>query len=111
MIDHDRDAVPKDAGLDAGEGLRIMKSQRMGGKNVWSIVLAGGEETSPAIRASMAGPQSSKQYCAFVGSRSMFEHTVDRAARVASLQQTSWWRLVITDVSYRNNCLHVRSAS
>ena len=50
--------------------------------------LGGGEETSPAIRASMAGPQSSKQYCAFVGSRSMFEHTVDRAARVASLQQT-----------------------
>ncbi len=47
----------------------------------WAIVLAGGEGTrmQPLVRRWL-GINRPKQYCAFVGSRSMFQHTVDRAA-------------------------------
>ena len=49
----------------------------------WAIVLAGGEGTrmQPLVRRWL-GFNRPKQYCAFVGSRSMFQHTVDRAALV-----------------------------
>ena len=49
--------------------------------NVWSIVLAGGdgERTKEFIRRWL-GYEKPKQYCTFVGSRSMFQHTLDRAA-------------------------------
>lgn len=49
----------------------------------WAIVLAGGEGTrmQPLVRRWL-GVNKPKQYCAFVGSRSMFQHTVDRAAVV-----------------------------
>lgn len=66
-----------------------MTDQHMVGKNVWSIVLAGGEgERVKPFITRWLGRHRPKQYCAFVGSRSMFEHTVDRAAHVSSLQQT-----------------------
>ncbi len=43
----------------------------------WGILLAGGEGTRmrPLIR-SWIGENRPKQYCTFVGSRSMFQHTV-----------------------------------
>lgn len=47
----------------------------------WSIVLAGGDEGG--IRAFVQrwlGHSRPKQYCAFVGRRSPFQHTLDRAA-------------------------------
>ena len=49
----------------------------------WTIVLAGGEGTrmQPLVHRWL-GVKRPKQYCAFVGSRSMFQHTVDRAALV-----------------------------
>lgn len=49
----------------------------------WTIVLAGGEGTrmQPLVHRWL-GMNRPKQYCAFVGSRSMFQHTVDRAALV-----------------------------
>lgn len=49
----------------------------------WTIVLAGGEGTrmQPLVHRWL-GINRPKQYCAFVGSRSMFQHTVDRAALV-----------------------------
>jgi mannose-1-phosphate guanylyltransferase len=49
----------------------------------WAIVLAGGEGTrmQPLVHRWL-GVNRPKQYCAFVGSRSMFQHTVDRAALV-----------------------------
>ncbi|ULA67023.1 MAG: Putative Mannose-1-phosphate guanylyltransferase (GDP) [Nitrospira sp.] len=49
----------------------------------WTIVLAGGEGTrmQPLVYRWL-GVKRPKQYCAFVGSRSMFQHTVDRAALV-----------------------------
>lgn len=51
----------------------------------WAIVLAGGEGTrmQPLVHRWL-GFNRPKQYCAFVGSRSMFQHTVDRAALVTA---------------------------
>ncbi len=59
--------------------------------NLWSIVLAGGDgvRTKEFIRRWL-GYGKPKQYCAFVGSRSMFQHTLDRAARL-----TPWERVVV----------------
>lgn len=59
--------------------------------NVWSIVLAGGDgvRTKEFIRRWL-GHEKPKQYCTFVGSRSMFQHTLDRAARL-----TPWERVVV----------------
>ena len=58
---------------------------------MWSIVLAGGDgvRTKEFIRRWL-GYEKPKQYCAFVGSRSMFQHTLDRAARL-----TPWERVVV----------------
>lgn len=59
--------------------------------NLWSIVLAGGDgmRTKEFIRRWL-GYEKPKQYCAFVGSRSMFQHTLDRAVRL-----TPWERVVV----------------
>jgi len=59
--------------------------------NVWSILLAGGDgiRTKEFIRRWL-GYEKPKQYCAFVGARSMFQHTLDRAARL-----TPWERVVV----------------
>jgi mannose-1-phosphate guanylyltransferase len=47
---------------------------------LWSVILAGGEgkRTRPFIRRWL-GRHKPKQYCAFVGTRSMLQHTIDRA--------------------------------
>jgi len=56
---------------------------------VWSVVLAGGEgERVKPLVLRWLGRHRPKQYCAFVGSRSMFQHTVDRAARLTSAERT-----------------------
>lgn len=50
-------------------------------KKTWSIVLAGGDGSG--IRGFIRrwlGRSKPKQYCAFVGERSLFQHTLDRAA-------------------------------
>lgn len=59
--------------------------------NLWSIVLAGGDgvRTKEFIQRWL-GYEKPKQYCAFVGTRSMFQHTLDRAARL-----TPWERVVV----------------
>lgn len=50
---------------------------------VWSIILAGGEGTRlRALVHRWLGRPKPKQYCAFVGTRSMFQHTLDRASRL-----------------------------
>jgi mannose-1-phosphate guanylyltransferase len=67
----------------------LMTEQRMTGKNVWSIVLAGGdgERVKPLVLRWL-GRHRPKQYCTFVGTRSMFEHTINRAALIASSKRT-----------------------
>jgi mannose-1-phosphate guanylyltransferase len=59
--------------------------------NVWSIVLAGGDglRMKEFIKGRL-GCEKPKQYCAFTGTRSMFQHTLDRAAKV-----TPWERVVV----------------
>lgn len=51
---------------------------------VWSIILAGGEGTrlTPMVQQWL-GEALPKQYCAFVGTRTMFQHTLDRAQQVS----------------------------
>jgi mannose-1-phosphate guanylyltransferase len=50
---------------------------------VWSIILAGGEGTrlSSLVHRWLGRPKP-KQYCSFVGTRSMFQHTLDRATKL-----------------------------
>ena len=53
--------------------------------HLWSVILAGGEgeRTRPFIEHWL-GRHLPKQYCTFVGTRSMLEHTWDRAIRLTS---------------------------
>lgn len=62
-----------------------MTDQRDAGRMVWNIVLAGGEgeRVKPLVQRWL-GRSRPKQYCAFVGTRSMFQHTVDRASQLSS---------------------------
>ena len=56
-----------------------------GSHEPWSIVLAGGD--GRRIRGFVQrwlGRPRPKQYCAFVGERSLFQHTVDRASALCS---------------------------
>ena len=51
---------------------------------VWAIVLAGGEgERVRSLVRRWLGRHRAKQYCTFAGTRSMFQHTVDRALKLA----------------------------
>ena len=53
---------------------------------LWSIILAGGEGTRLAsLVHRWLGRPKPKQYCTFVGTRSMFQHTLDRAIRLTPL--------------------------
>lgn len=55
----------------------------------WSIILAGGEgeRVRPLIER-WYGKHRPKQYCAFVGTRSMFQHTHDRATSLTDPART-----------------------
>ncbi len=59
-----------------------------GNPHLWSIVLAGGEEKrlSPMIKQWL-GEERPIQYCTFTGTRSMLQHTVDRADCIAAAEQ------------------------
>jgi mannose-1-phosphate guanylyltransferase len=60
--------------------------------NLWSIVLAGGDgqRTKEFIRHWL-GSDAPKQFCTFVGTRSMLQHTLDRAVGL-----TPWERVVVS---------------
>jgi len=52
-----------------------------GTQDVWGIVLAGGEgERLKEFVREFLGSEAPKQFCAFMGQRTMLEHTVHRAA-------------------------------
>lgn len=61
-----------------------MSKQRQSSGEVWSIVLTGSDGTGiyPFVSRWLGRPLP-KEYCAFVGARSMFQHTLDRAIRIA----------------------------
>jgi len=55
----------------------------------WSIILAGGEgKRMASFVYRWLGHPRPKQYCSFVGTRSMFQHTLDRAAILTPPRQT-----------------------
>ncbi len=65
-----------------------MKLKQMDTTHRWSIVLAGGEgeRTRPFIEQWL-GYHKPKQFCSFVGSRSMLQHTWDRADQLTLPEQ------------------------
>jgi len=66
-----------------------MNEVSRGSGRLWSIVLAGGEgERVKPLVLRWLGRHKPKQYCAFVGTRSMFQHTVDRALRLTPPERT-----------------------
>ena len=52
-------------------------------KDLLSVVLAGGdgERLRPFVQRWL-GRHKPKQYCTFIGTRSMFQHTLDRSDRI-----------------------------
>jgi len=59
-------------------------NQAVKSDSLWSIILAAGEGDGlqPMVQRWL-GRQKPKQYCAFTGSRSMLQHTLDRADQVS----------------------------
>ena len=56
--------------------------------NLWTIILSGGDgERLRSFVQRILGCERSKQYCAFVGTRTMFQHTVDRASLLGPLER------------------------
>jgi mannose-1-phosphate guanylyltransferase len=57
-------------------------------RDVWSLVLAGGngERLGPLVQRWL-GRHKPKQYCTFIGSRSMLQHTLDRSDRIIPAEQ------------------------
>lgn len=61
----------------------------LAGPRLWSIVLAGGEgERLRPFVGRRLGRAVPKQYCTFVGTRSMFQHTLDRATQLSRPEHT-----------------------
>lgn len=57
--------------------------------NLWSIVLAGGEgRRMESFITRWVGSTKPKQFCAFIGTRSMFQHTLDRVSMICPLEKT-----------------------
>jgi mannose-1-phosphate guanylyltransferase len=56
--------------------------------DLWSIILAGGEgERLRPLMQRWLGQHKPKQYCTFVGTRSMLQHTLDRADQISDPEQ------------------------
>lgn len=66
-----------------------MRELLSSGGRRWSIVLAGGEgvRMQPAIKRWL-GRTIPKQYCRFIGTRSLFQHTLDRTMQFTSPART-----------------------
>src|SRR5437867_6740964 len=62
---------------------RVTETLRTNHGAIWSIVLAGGEgkRMSTLIRRWLGEPRP-KQFCTFLGTRSLLEHTLDRADKL-----------------------------
>lgn len=63
--------------------------QRNSQEKLWSIVLAGGEGTRVgSFVERWLGRPRPKQFCTFVGTRSLLQHSVGRAARLTAAEQS-----------------------
>lgn len=86
----------RNAGRETGPRLEVQRDR------LWSIVLAGGEgsRTREFIKREL-GVTKPKQYCSFVGTRSLLQHTIDRA------DQLSWpaQRVVVAARGHRHHAL------
>ena len=62
-----------------------MKNRTHRDGNLWSVILAGGEgeRLKPMVQRWL-GRHKPKQYCTFIGTRSMLEHTLDRADQITA---------------------------
>jgi mannose-1-phosphate guanylyltransferase len=70
--------------------------------SLWSVILAGGEgERARPFIEQWLGYHKPKQYCTFVGKRSLFQHTVDRADRLTAPER----RVTVAAESHRE---HIR---
>ncbi len=83
--------------------------------HVWSVILSGGEgeRLRPFVQRWLGRPKP-KQYCTFVGKRSMFQHTIARANLISEPERTvtvishhhlSEAILQLDDKNYRNMIL------
>jgi len=62
------------------------RSYHMGER--WSIILAGGEGSRLSdLTVHRFGERRPKQYCSFLGRRTMFEHTLERAIGFSGRQR------------------------
>ncbi len=64
-------------------------TQATNNRALWSIILAGGEGTRVgSFVQRWLGKQHPKQLCTFVGTRSLLQHTLDRAAPLAPVERS-----------------------
>ena len=67
-------------------------------KNLMGIILAGGEGVRlQRFVTNVYGYHRPKQYCTFIGTRSMFQHTIDRAAMLIPRDQL----LAVVNIDHR----------
>ena len=71
---------------------------------LWAIVLAAGagRRTQPFVRERL-GQNKPKQYCAFTGTRSMFQHTIDRISHLIPLD-----RIVVVSARHHQHDLYAQ---
>jgi mannose-1-phosphate guanylyltransferase len=85
------------------EELMMTRFQEPSRDGTWSVVLAGGEgKRTRSFIERWLGYHKPKQYCAFVGRRSLFQHTVDRADRITP----SVRRVVVAAQDHRPEVFH-----
>ncbi len=73
-------------------------------RKIWAVVLAGGEgERMAPLTTRLMGRPCPKQYCTFVGTRSMLQHTYDRIAPIVDKE------CVVTVIG-RGHRLHLETA-